>query len=327
MSKESVLITGANGFVGSKLCSRFLDEGYRVIAGIREGCDATRIIDFDIEYRFGDITEPDTLGAMTAGVDYIIHNAGLVKTKNPQNFFKINRDGTTNILEAAGKNGSLKKFVLISSLAAAGPSKFGKPLTEEDEPQPLSVYGQSKLESEKEVLQRADRINCVILRPPGIYGPGDMETLAFFETLNNRIKPYLGNLKRKIQMVHIDDLTRGVLRSVQAETKSGSIYFIAEAESHTYRYLVKCIREAVDRWALPLYFPGWAFRTIAFISQMLFKLFGKSPMLTVEKANEILAEWEVSIARAEKELGYKPLVTFADGARETLWWYRTEGIL
>ncbi|MFH2037020.1 MAG: NAD(P)-dependent oxidoreductase [Candidatus Zixiibacteriota bacterium] len=326
-TKGTVLITGANGFVGSHLCRRLLDDNYSVIAGVREGCDCSLIEELDIQYRFGDITQPETLEKMTANVDYIIHNAGLTKTDNFDNFFLVNQIGTKNLLNSAMKNLSLKKFILISSLAGVGPSEYGQPLTEDAIPHPLTAYGRSKLRGEEEVLKFSDKINSVIIRPPAIYGPHDKEMLAFFETLNNRIKPYLGNLRRKIQLVHVDDLAYGVSLALKADTISGSVYYIAEKQSYSYCALIRMIRKAVGRVALPIYFPGWGLKIIAFFSQSIFKALGKSPMFTVEKANEILRNWEVSTDKAREELGYESQIDFPTGAQETVWWYREEGWL
>lgn len=325
--KETVLITGANGFVGSRLCRRLINNGYDVIAGVRLGCDISRIERLVLQYRFGDVENPESLLAMTSGVDYIVHNAGLVKTTDINNFYKINQQGTKNILDAAAKNQRLKKFIYISSMAAAGPSPIGRPLIETDPARPITVYGQSKRGGEEAVTAVKDKINSVILRPSGIYGPGDREMFAFFETLNNRIKPYLGNLKRRIQLTYVDDLALAVSRSLSASTVSGSIYFIAESRSYSYCELVKCLRMAVGRVAIPVYLPGWGVRAIAGLSENIMKLFGRAPMFTIEKANEILCNWEVATQKAKDELGFEAEMPFPEGARETCWWYRLEGWL
>jgi nucleoside-diphosphate-sugar epimerase len=150
---------------------------------------------------------------------------------------------------------------------------------------------------------------------------------AFFKSLNDRIKPYLGNPARRIQLVHVDDLTLGVSKALQAETRSGSVYFVAEAESYSYYMLVKHLRGAVGRMALPVYLPGFTVRLMAFLSETLMKAFGKTPMLTAEKANEILDNWEVSVEKAGRELGFEAEIPFPEGARATVYWYREEGWL
>lgn len=327
VDRGSVLVTGANGFVGSRLCRRLISDGYRVTAGVREGCDGTLIEDLDLEYRFGDVTHPETLPEMVRGIDYIVHNAGVVKVKRPETFFDVNQIGTRNILDAAKASPHLKKFVYISSTAAAGPSKPREPLTEAAPPYPVTAYGRSKLAGENEVLNFADSINSVIIRPTGIYGPGDREMFTFFKSLNDRIKPYLGNPGRRIQLVHVDDLALGVARALQAETKPGSVYFIAEGESYSYYMLVKHLRLAVGRMALPIYIPGFLVRLMAHLSETLMKAWGKTPMFTAEKANEILDNWEVSVEKARRELGFEAEIPFPEGARATVYWYREEGWL
>jgi nucleoside-diphosphate-sugar epimerase len=326
-SLQKVLVTGANGFVGSRLCRRLIAEGYGVVAGIRNGCDGSLIEDLDLEYRFGDVTEPESLAGMVRGVDYIVHNAGLVKAKDPSLFIEINHQGTKNVLEAAEKSPNLSKFVYISSMAAVGPSARNQPLTEEAPPRPLTAYGRSKLLAEREVSEFSDRMHSIIIRPPAIYGPGDKEMLAFFRMLNNRIKPYLGNIYRRIQLVHVDDLAAGVARVLKAHTRTGSIYYIAEERSYSYYMLVRHLRMAVGRAALPIYVPGWLVMLTAWIWETGIRAFGGSPMFTVDKAREILGNWEIAITKASEELGFKSSIPFSTGARETAFWYREEGWL
>jgi len=325
--RNKVLITGANGFVGSRLCRRMLADGYQVIAGVREGCNREMLAGLKMEFRYGDVTRPETLAAMVAGVDYIIHNAGVVKAIRPELFYRVNHFGTRNIAEAALTNSGLKKFVFISSLAAAGPSDSVRPLSETDPPHPVTEYGRSKLAGEEALLELKDRLPIVIIRPPGVYGPGDREMYAIFKMVNFRLRPLLGNLNRKIQLVHVDDLCRGVAAALKSETPGGAIYFVAENRAYSFRELVSALGRAVDRKGIPLYLPGGLVRLAARLSQGVMKLFGRPPMFTVEKADEILGSWEVATRRAERELGFQAEIAFPDGARETMAWYRKEGWL
>ncbi|MCX6834084.1 MAG: SDR family NAD(P)-dependent oxidoreductase, partial [candidate division Zixibacteria bacterium] len=93
-TRESVLVTGANGFVGSRLCAHLLQTGYHVIAQVRRTSDLSLLKDLTVECRYGDITALETLPDMVRGVDYIVHNAGVIKATRRETFFAVNEQGT-----------------------------------------------------------------------------------------------------------------------------------------------------------------------------------------------------------------------------------------
>ena len=320
--KPSVLITGANGFVGTRLCHLLLKEGFDVIAGVRESSDLGSLKPLNIEYRYGDVTQPKSLAAMVTGVDYIVHNAGITKARNKDDFHRINEQGTLALFEAVAEhNQTIKKIVYISSLAAAGPSVEGRPVTEEDKPHPITTYGRSKLGGEQVALGFSDRLPVVSIRPPGVYGPGDREILGFFEAVHKGIRPLIGNMNRRLQVVHVDDLARGIFLALTKETKSGSIYFIAEDRSYSMMELIGILQDVCGRKGIPLKLPAALFRVVAFVSEYAFKLFRATPMLTREKADELLDWWEMSLDNAHNDLGYESRISFPHGAKDTYDWY------
>lgn len=324
----SVLVTGANGFVGTRLCRTFLSHGFHVIAGVRRTSNLSEIEKLNLECRFGDVTRPETLKDMVAGVDYIIHNAGVVKVKRESAFFEVNERGTLSLFSAIAEyNPGVKKVLYISSLAAAGPSDAGNPVTEDDPPRPITAYGRSKLNGESAALAFADRLNVLVVRPPGIYGPGDREIFSFFQTLNRRIRPYIGNINRRLQLVHVDDLCRGVYLAVTAQTKPGQIYFIAENRSYSTKEMIDLLERGCGKRAFPLVVPSALFKLIAFLSGAAFKAVNAAPMLTLEKARELLAWWEVSTDKAKNDFGFESKIPFEQGAKDTFDWYRREGWL
>jgi len=327
-AKSSILITGANGFLGSRLCRKFQSKGFQVIAGVRQSAYLSLLKELNVEYRYGDVTQPDTLPAMVRDVDYIVHTAGLVKAKTKQRFFEVNEGGTANLFEAISKHNSrVRKVIYISSVAAAGPSKKGRPVTEDDPPHPITTYGHSKLAGEKAALSYAGKFNVVSIRPPGIYGPGDKEVFPFFQAVYKGIRPFIGDSSRKLQLIQVDDLCEAIYLAVTKESKSGIICFAAESQSYTMKELINLLAESCGKKGRALYIPSFLLYIAAFITQAVCAVVGTTPMLTKEKADELLASWEMSTKRAEEIFGFRSSIPFAQGAKLTYDWYLKQGWL
>lgn len=324
----TVLITGANGFIGSRLCRSFEAAGFSVTAGVRKNADCSLLEGISLTYRYGDVTESASLPEMVRGADYIIHNAGLTKARTTEQFFSVNENGTRNLLEAAATHArGCKRFVLISSLAAGGPVRNSRPVAETDQPDPVTTYGKSKLAGERLVAAYADKLPITVVRPTGVYGPGDKEILTIFKTIAIHLRPQIGDQSRRIQLVHVDDLCDGVLAAATKEVTSGSVFYIAESRAYQMQELLDLVQRAVSTWTIPLPLPAGLFRMIAALSERATRLLGGTPMLTNEKANELLASWEVSTQAARERLGFEAAIPFADGAKQTVEWYRKAGWL
>jgi len=327
-TRASVLITGANGFVGSRLCAHLIRQGYQVIAQVRRGSDLSLLRDVDVEYRYCEFTEPDTLPEVVAGVDFIVHSAGVIKARRKETFFIVNEQGTRSLLETVERhNPGVKRIVHVSSLAAAGPSTPGRPISESDPPHPITTYGESKLAGERVALSFAERLPIVVVRPPAIYGPGDSGILSFFKAVYLHLKPLIGDGRRRWQLIHVDDLCVGIERALKAEVESGGVYFIAEKDAYTYRELIDHLVAAGGRWSVPLILPAPLFHALTVVSEFAFRALGATPLLTREKNRELNSWWEMDVSRARQELGFESRIGFADGARQTFEWYINQGWL
>ena len=327
-SDKSILITGANGFVGAQLCRKFLEGGFHVIAGVRKTADLSMLEGLKVDYRFGDVTSAESLIDMVKDVDYIIHNAGVVKAKKKQMFYDVNEKGTANLFEAISRhNPNVKKVIYVSSLAAAGPSRDGQPVKESDKPNPITSYGSSKLAGEAAALSYQDKFNVLSIRPPAIYGPGDKEVFPFFQAVYKGIRPFIGDSSRKLQLVEVGDLCQAFYLAVTKDTPSGEICFVAESEAYTMKQLIKLMAEACGKDGFRLYIPVFLLYAMALVVQSLSAIVGATPMLTLEKAREILSSWEVTTDKAKELFGFSSSVAFKDGARATYDWYIKHGWL
>lgn len=321
-----VLVTGANGFIGSRLCRNLIDGGFKVIAGVRKSARLDYLKGLNVEFSYGDVTQPETLPSLIQNADAVIHNAGLVKAKTRSRLFAVNTCGSEALIKACVESESVKRFIFVSSLAAYGPSST-EPRREDDPPHPITAYGRSKLEAERLLLSYADRINLQFARPVGVYGPGDREVFTFFQSVARGIRPAIGDTSRKIQMIYVDDLVDGIIQMLGRDLPSGVGYFLAEENPSTFAEMTELMASACQRRTITLPVPGWLFRTLGAVAEALCAITPLTPMLTLEKAGEILGSWEISIERARDHFGFSPRTKFAEGAQKTVNWYRQQGWL
>lgn len=328
-SLPAVFVTGANGFVGSHLARALCAAGHPVRALVRKTADRSRVADLNIDWIEGDLNDRAALARGCDGANWIIHVAGKIKAPDLAAYRAANVGGTVNLLDVAEKSGSpLERFVYISSQAAGGPAPNGHPRVESDPNSPTTPYGVSKLEGELAVLARAKRLPVAVVRPPAVYGPGDTEVLGFFQAVNWHIKPMFKNPPVRVSLVHITDLVDGIMLAAASPRANGETFFIAEDRHYDLSAIEDMMQDALGIWAIRVRIPKALLLSIAGISEWVGKIGGFTPKLNRHKAHDFLQnDWTCSIAKAERELGYHSRIPFADGARQTVLWYRENGWL
>ncbi len=324
------LVTGARGFIGSSLVEHLLERGLEVACLLREkaGGDGW-IAGLDFQRVAGDITQPETLPAAVADADLIFHLAGCTKAIDRAQFDAVNIDGTRNLLSAIRKhNSNIKRVVLVSSLAAAGPSPDGQPLTEAEEPAPVSNYGWSKLGGERVALEFADELPITIVRPPGVYGPRDTDVFTYFKYAKLGFLPVLSGGTRTASFIFVKDLTRGILRAGELAAAVGKTYYLCDDQPYSWDELGETIAMAlkVSPRRVPVPVPlAWP---VAAVSDLVARTIRKASILNLDKYRELkMKHWVCSNALAKKELGFGTEVTLAQGIAETADWYQEKGWL
>lgn len=322
-----LLVTGATGFLGSHIAEQLAREGHTVRVLARRTSDRSFLRGLEIEEALGDITQPDTLPAAVAGVDAVVHAAGLVKARSAAEFNSVNAEGTANLLSALASAESTPRFVLISSLAAHGPSEDGRPRPLDAPATPVTAYGRSKLKAEEAVrswARDADKVRATIIRPGGIYGPRDRQTLIFFRLARWRLAPLLGDGTNTISWVYVEDAARAVALAATASDEAPiATYTIDDGVVYTWRDLLATVEEAVGRKALAIPFPPWAFAAAAFVSETYGRLRRRAVPFTRDKVIEMRQRhWVCSHDEISRDLGWTPRVTLKEGAALTAAWYR-----
>ncbi len=314
------MVTGATGFVGSHLAHTLKENGWEVSALARSPHKAAALANQGIQVVPGDLSQPETLRTAVRDADVVFHVAGAVAARNEAAYLATNRDGTARLVAACEERG-VGRFVLVSSLAAAGPSTKQTPHDEDRSPSPLTAYGRSKLASEDVV--RDSSLPWTILRPPTVYGPRDSELLTVFRMARFGVAPVFGDGSQRLSAIFAPDLAAGLLTAATSGQTMRQTYFISHPEVCTSRELIRTIGESLHRQVHVLPLPRIVGSTLLTLTGALATVTGRTTILNADKAREFFAEaWTCSPQRLADATGWSAPTPLIAGIAQTTEWYR-----
>jgi 2-alkyl-3-oxoalkanoate reductase len=330
VTAAEVLLTGANGFVGSHILGRLRARSMATRIWLRPH-SRTELIGgllAGVEVHRGTWDDAASLDVALRGVTHVIHCAGCTKALRPADFFAANQAATRTLVEAVNRQRDpVRRLVYISSLAASHPALPENPAREEDPSQPVTLYGQSKLAGEKEIRDRC-QVPHVILRPAAVYGPGDGEFLKLFRAIRAHLAPRVGGGRQLLSLVYAGDLADAVLVALEHPAAAGKTYHVAFPEVVATADLSREIARQMDTWVLPLPLPDFLWWPICLGQEAIGRLTGTAPILSRQKIPELRAPgWVCCTERLREELGFAARTSLKDGIRQTLEWYRQKGWL
>jgi len=215
-------------------------------------------------------------------------------------------------------------LVLCSSQSAAGPSREGRPITESDAPHPIGPYGDSKLAAEQLVI--GSELRHIIVRPPAVYGPRDVDILFAFRLASAGIAVRVSSRGQKLSMIHVRDLAAGLVTAANAEHARG-VYYVSGG-THAWEEIVQGIGVAVGRRARVIVVPRPLVVAAAWGNRLIARVIHAKPLLTPERVLDMVQpDWSCDDSRARRELGYESTIPLDEGLAETAAWYRQAGWL
>lgn len=241
-----VLLTGPGGFVGQSLCP-LLRESFEVRSAGREG-----------EVRITDIGPETDWSAALEGVEAVVHLAGMAhvpdtgNTSQEAQFMRVNAEGTRRLAAQAAQAG-VKRFILLSSATVMGLQTQGAPWTERDTPQPQNAYARSKLAAEQVLAGLG--MECVILRPPLMYGPGvKANFLRLLKLAASGLPLPLANIRNQRDMLYIGNLNDAIRAALAGQIPAGT-YFLSDHAPVSPPDLLRRLAGAMERQSRLLPFP------------------------------------------------------------------------
>lgn len=327
MAVETLLVTGATGFVGSHVLEQLDVVGTRVCALVRKESDAQRLGAQGVRCVRGSLEDPAALNEAVTGVDAVLHLAAATKARTSEEYERANGAGTQAVIDAMVAQPRRQRLIYLSSLAAVGPSLDGKPVTRADQPRPLTAYGRTKLAGEKACEAAAQRLDVAILRAPAVYGPRDRDVFEFFRMARQGVTLIPGGRERRLQMIHAADLARALLMAATSEQANG-VYHVAEARSYGLREMAEMVAAAVGRKSRIVGVPAPLLKGAAAVSEGVAGLFGKSTIFNRDKARELLAPgWLCETELARRDFGFEAQIPLEAGLGNTAKWYFDNGWL
>jgi nucleoside-diphosphate-sugar epimerase len=325
---ETLLVTGATGFVGSHVVEVAPHFRLRMRALVRKATDAARLKEAGFECVQGSLEDAAALADAVSGVDAVLHLAAATKARTPDEYERANVAGTQAVVDAIRQAGSPpSRLIYLSSLAAVGPPINGRPVTRDDPPRPLTTYGRTKLAGEIVCQAASDRLEIAILRAPGVYGPRDRDIYEFFRLAKFGVVPLPSAAIGRLQMIHARDLARALLLAATSPGARG-VYHVAEARAYGWEEMARMVGAALGRKIRVLRVPGIALVAAANVSETISGLLGKSTIFNREKAAELMVPaWLCETEMARRDFGFEAAIPLQEGFNETASWYRQQGWL
>lgn len=317
------LVTGGTGFVGSHVVDELLEHGYHVRTAVRATSDLRWLRGKDVEQVEADLVTDD-LGPLVHDVDVTFHVAGLTRGSGPS-LERANVLATQRLAKAVASHGPNARVVFCSSLAAVGPNTLDHPATLDQAPAPDSDYGRSKLAAER-VLLSTPGLDVTILRPGGVYGPRDEDTLPFFQMSAKGFAATPGVRRRQVQLVHARDVGMACRLAGEVPGSIGRSYFINHPEILEWPRIMRAMRGAVDRSVLAVPVPSPLLKAVGAVAGLFGS--GNAGSLDYRRASDMVEPaWTADVAPAMDELGWRPTFDLDLGFRRTAQWYREQGWL
>lgn len=319
MIEKKLLITGANGFVGSHLAEMALGNGFEVFAAVRKTSDLQYLENLKVTLVYPDYRNVNSVTALLDqhGITHIAHVAGMTKGRTAQDYTEANATVTVSLARAAlAAKISIQKFVFVSSMAVMGPRNAELQMTEDTPPEPVTLYGKSKWLAEQ-YLEQYPELPLITLRPTAVYGPRDKDMVIVINMVRKGWEFYLGKNPQKLSFIYVKDLCQAILLALNSMERRKT-YLLSDGINYDRYDFAAQVKRNLARKTVRLHIPVGL---VAGFLGVLEKLMpSRTSILNKDKLKELTGSWACSIEKATHELGFTPQYHLDKGTGETIAW-------
>jgi nucleoside-diphosphate-sugar epimerase len=327
-----VAVTGASGFIGGHLTAELAARGFAVRA-ISRGSQPKGAALLGVEWLSVDYGDGSALERALCDADIVFHAAAATRAPTREELELANVDLTRRVLSAmeSGSVGSARRFVYVSSQAAAGPAaSLEQPTRECDDPRPIEAYGEAKLAAERIIQREADgNTTRTVIRPASVYGPRDRDFFQLFRLAHRGIAFHPANRDKWISIIHVRDLVNGMIDAATSPVSAGRAYFLANDEPVQWISLFQLAASVAGKQlSVDVELPRTLVELGARAGDIFARATGTATLLGSEKvALSRPTYWVCSNECAKRDLGFHASTSLADGFAETHSWYAEHGWL
>lgn len=313
------LVTGGTGFIGSHLVEELHRRGWEVCVIAKDNMFSSNL---PVPVTIADLRDSEVLAPLLRDVDVVYHIAGLTRARKTADYYSVNHLGTKALINACIAHcRSLRRFVFVSSLTAVGPRIGPDEVTETTRYHPVSHYGRSKMLAEIEVLEAKATLPVTIVRPSAVYGPRDRDLFRYFKMIRTGIEPLLGSGAHQLNLVHVQDLVRGILTAGEHPDGEGEVFFIGGENLSTADICTR-IAEAMRKKPLVFHLPEKLIYVVGALGEATGRILRRQVFFNVQKVREAVQDaWTCSIDKARSRIGWEPRMSISNGMSATYAWY------
>lgn len=323
------MVTGASGFIGKHLVNTLEGYGFRVNILVRNSRNYNNVIG-DVCIFEGDIIDSDIVKKAIDNVEIVFHLVAKThdfskNIDNAKDYFKINVEGTENLLDACISS-KVKHFVYFSSVKTMGEvSKYT--LNETYDCTPTTPYGESKLAAEKLVVDYGNKygFRTTIIRLPLVYGPGNKGNVyKMIEAIDNGRFVMIGKGINKRSMVYVQNVVDAALSVVDQKAADKKVYIITDGVDYSMKELYRLIAKGLSKKPLPFYVPMGIATLFAIAGDIWSKTTRRPSPFDSDILGKLTGLLTFSSRRIKEELGFKPKYNFYNTLDKTIKWYNEE---